>query len=122
MDLELTHVVLPCDVPDRMKRFYHDLLGLPIERDNPGWLELKAGAAILGLKTGSEWNWTSENGSAATHVCFRAPNREAVTAAHDSLAKQGIRIVAPPQDWKWGDHACFISDPEDNLVEIFVPL
>jgi catechol 2,3-dioxygenase-like lactoylglutathione lyase family enzyme len=44
-------VILLCDDLQRMRAFYHGALGLRIERDWDGWLELRVGAVLLTLRS-----------------------------------------------------------------------
>ena len=45
----IDYVVLLCEDIDRMKWFYHEILGFPIYRDWPGWVEMRVGASLLTL-------------------------------------------------------------------------
>lgn len=56
------------------------------------------------------------NGS--MEIAFDMPNYSAVDVEYSRLVSLGVRSVMPPTTQPWGQRACFIADPEGNLIEI----
>jgi len=66
----LNYVILLCEDLVAMKAFYHEVLGIPIERDWEDWIELRAGAVLLTLrKRGRPYDGPIPQGSASVSCC-----------------------------------------------------
>jgi catechol 2,3-dioxygenase-like lactoylglutathione lyase family enzyme len=100
-----------------MRRFYEAVLGLPVARELPDWLEFAAGDAVLALKPGR-----GGADAAPHHLAFSVSAPADVDAWHDTLAAAGVEIVERPRDQAWDERTCFLRDPERNLVEVYAPL
>ena len=42
-----------------------------------------------------------------------------VQTMHRELAARGMPFVAEPQAYPWNSYACYFTDPEENLWEIY---
>jgi catechol 2,3-dioxygenase-like lactoylglutathione lyase family enzyme len=112
------YVVLLCDDMQAMRRFYEGTLGLPVELDWPGWLELRVGATILALRRrGRPYDGPGSEG-AGVQLAFRVEPDE-VDACHTELVGVGVEIVGPPTTYEYGHRTVFFLDPEHNVLEIY---
>jgi catechol-2,3-dioxygenase len=115
----LDYVVLLCRDLAPMRRFYHELLGLPVYRDWPGWLELQVVSALLTLRLrGRPYDGAVAGGSAGVQLAFRVTPDD-LDAWHARLVAQGVEVLEGPQDRGSGHRAVFYRDPEANIVELY---
>ena len=114
----LDYVVLLCDDMQMMRRFYEGTLGLPVQLDWPGWLELRVGATILALRPrGRRYDGRGAEG-AGVQLAFRVEPDE-VDVCHSELVGLGVEIVEPPKTYDYGHRTLFFRDPERNVLEIY---
>ena len=114
----LDYVILLCEELNRMKSFYHDLLGFPVERDWQNWTELRAGAVLLTLRPrGRTYDGPASPG-AGVQLAFRVAPSD-VQSCYDELLQKGIEILEPPRDHDYGHRTLFFKDPEGNILEIY---
>jgi glyoxylase I family protein len=115
----LDYVVLLCRDLAPMRHFYHELLGLPVYRDWPGWLELQVGSSLLTLRLRQRpYDGAAASGSAGVQLAFRVPPDD-LDAWHARLTAQGVEVLEGPADRGTGHRAVFYRDPEANLVELY---
>ena len=115
----LDYVILLCDDLARMKAFYHEVLGFPIERDWHDWVEMRVGAVLLTLRRrGRPYDGPTHPGSAGVQLAFRVAPREVETCYSELLQKQ-VEILEPPRDQDYGHRTLFFKDPERNILEIY---
>ena len=128
--LGLDHVVLRVTDMSRMARFYCEVLGCRIEREHEelGLMQLRAGQSLidliavegeLGRKGGAA---PGREGRNMDHVCLRVePFDSGAIAAH--LLAHGV--VPGETKLRYGAEgegpSIYISDPEDNTVELKGP-
>lgn len=127
---EIDHIVLRVVDLDRMLRFYCDALGCTLERraEELGLIQLRAGRSLIDLvpvdgklgRTGGKA--PGKEGRNVDHFCVRVePFDEAAIRAH--LAAHG---ASPgPVEQRVGAEGAgpsiYVSDPEDNVVELKGP-
>lgn len=120
--LSLDYIILLCEDLARMKTFYHEVLGFPIERDWDDWIEMRAGAALLTLRRrGRPYDGPSLRGSAGVQLAFRVAPDE-VGAWHARLLEKQVEILEPPQDQDYGHRTLFFKDPEGSILEIYADI
>ena len=127
---ELDHVVLRAHDPNKMIAFYRDVLGCEVEKTQSqfGLYQLRAGISLIDLVDVN--GELGRLGGAAPgvegrnmdHFCLRVdPFDEAEILSH--LASFGID--ADPAQPRYGAEgtgpSIYISDPEDNVVELKGP-
>lgn len=126
--LRLDAVHLICQDLAKMEAFYTGLLGIERRRelvpfpDGPQtpWIELKTGSASLVLKPHGTYDGDKRTpDTASVHVGFRVATSNEVDERYEQLTAQGVKFETPPTDWPWNERACFLRDPEGNLVEIY---
>ena len=118
----LDYVILLCEDIARMKAFYHELLGFPIERDWEDWIEMRAGMVLLTLrKRGRSYDGPSIYNSAGVQLAFRVAPHEVDTWYIELLQKQ-VEILEPPRDREYGHRTLFFKDPAGNILEIYADI
>ena len=121
--MNLTYTILLCEDLSRMKTFYHETLGFPIERDWEDWIELRAGAVLLTLRSrGRPYDGQPKvPHSAGVQLAFRV-EPEDVYKWHKTLREKQVDILEPPRDHDYGHRTLFFKDPESNILEIYAEL
>jgi lactoylglutathione lyase len=118
----LDYVILLCEDLTRMKSFYHEVLGFPIERDWEGWIEMRAGAVLLTLrKRGRPYDGPRTSGAAGVQLAFRVSPPD-VEACYRELLQKRVEILEPPRDQDYGHRTLFFKDPEGNILEIYADI
>lgn len=126
----LDHLVLRVRDLDRMRRFYCDVLGCTLEREQSaiGLLQLRAGAALIDLvpvdgplgRAGGAA--PGREGRNLDHFCLRVEPFDAA-AIRAELARHGVE--AGPVESRYGAEgegpSIYLSDPEGNVVELKGP-
>lgn len=111
----------------KMIRFYRDVLGFEIKEDenSAGNVYLEKDGTLFLLyprtdfekMTGSKFNYASGvNGH--YEIALGADSFKAVDEAFESVVAKGAVPVMYPATMPWGQHTCYIADPEGNLIEI----
>ncbi|HEY3597374.1 MAG TPA: VOC family protein [Paraburkholderia sp.] len=126
---EIDHVVIRVADVDAMTRFYCDVLGCSLEKEQRdlGLIQLRAGRSLIdllqvGAKIDRAENGTPGAGRNMDHVCLRIePFDEAELEAH--LAERGVRIGE--KAIRYGADgfgpSLYLFDPEGNVVELKGP-
>ena len=111
------------DLP-AMRRFYAEVMRFEVYHELAGsWIEFRVGANILALaKPGSIVpDQPPAAGTASVQLAFRV-RREEVDAAEVVLREEGVTMVAPATDQRWGHRTLFFRDPDGNLLEIYADI
>ena len=117
----LDYVILLCEDIARMKAFYHEFLGFPIERDWEDWIEMRAGTILLTLRRrGRSYDGPTPRG-AGVQLAFRVEPHE-VNDWHAKLLQERVEILEPPRDQDYGHRTLFFKDPEGNILEIYADI
>ena len=121
--MNLTYVILLCEDLPRMKAFYHESLGLPIERDWEDWVEMRLGAVLLTLRSrGRPYDGPPKAaGSAGVQIAFCVAPQE-VYEWHTILREKQVDILEPPRDQEYGHRTLFFKDPEGNILEVYADI
>jgi glyoxylase I family protein len=127
---EIDHVVLRVSDPERMKRFYCEILGCTVERvqEKIGLLQLRAGRSLIdlvdiageiGRKGGTA---PGQEGRNMDHLCLRIEPFDAA-AIIAFLKANGVDPgdVAPRFGAEGSGPSLYLSDPEGNVVELKGP-
>lgn len=118
----LDYVVLLCEDLSRMKAFYHETLGFPIERDWEGWVEMRVGSVLLTLRRrGRIYDGPKTPDAASLQLAFRVEPAE-VYGCYNELLERQVEILEPPRDHDYGHRTLFFRDPEGNILEIYAEI
>ena len=106
----------------RALKFYHDLLGLQLVRDNDGNMELSGGLYLQ--ETGYWEEFTgkrvlSRNNS--TELYFEEADIEAFVEKLEKLYPD-IEYVNRLMTHSWGQKVVRFYDPDGNLIEVGTPV
>jgi len=127
---EIDHVVLRVVDLERMLAFYCSALGCPVERrqDEIGLVQLRAGASLIDLvplsgKLGSAGGAApGAEGRNMDHFCLRVEPFDA-DAIRAHLLAHGVQ--AGKVESRYGAEgegpSIYVTDPEDNVVELKGP-
>ena len=66
--------------------------------------------------------WTKPVGGNAVGICFLCDSPAEVDKLHADLVAAGYRSHKDPWDAVWGQRYASITDPDDNVVDLFAPL
>lgn len=109
-----------------MVKFYRDVLGFEIKEDEnaanvllqkDGTLFMLYRRTDLEQMTGRGFSYCSGvNGH--YEIALSVENYAAVDKAYEEVAAAGAEGIMEPTTEPWGQRACYIADPEGNLVEI----
>lgn len=128
--LGLDHVVLRSRDPERLVRFYCDVLGCAVEKrqEKLGLIQLRAGSALidivdidgeLGRMGGAA---PGREGRNLDHFALRIERIEP-KALRDHLARHGIDMGPVKSRYGAGGEgpSVYIEDPEGNVIELKGP-
>jgi predicted enzyme related to lactoylglutathione lyase len=99
---------------DRLFRFYHETLGLPLHSNHGDYIALELGDVRfnIGLHDGVQ-------GQARDP--FRIMPHLGVAdihALHRSLSDEGVEFIRPPEKEGWGGWVATFKDPDGNIVQL----
>jgi catechol 2,3-dioxygenase-like lactoylglutathione lyase family enzyme len=124
--LGLDHVVLRTTDPQRLTRFYCDVLGCGIERvrDDLGLTQLRAGQSLIDLVAVRGDSGAAQGKPAGNmdHLCLRIePFDESALVAH--LISNGVAVGEIKSRFGADGYgpSLYISDPEGNVIELKGP-
>ena len=126
--VQIDHVVIRTATPDRLERFYVEMLGCPVEKRQPtiGLTQLRAGRALIDIvAVKPEDAATAPRGSAAgnmDHLCLRVDPFDA-EAIRRHFAERGITAGEPVQRYgaEGSGPSIYLEDPEGNRIELKGP-
>lgn len=110
-------VILTSDNVERMADFYGSLIGLPLQREEHGGLEVHYGMDLgtvhFAIHPPSDFNETAR-GNSATKIAFEVDELEPYV---QRLKAAGCEPWQEVHDEGFGPVASF-RDPDDNLIEL----
>jgi glyoxylase I family protein len=127
--LDLDHVVIRATNVDAMTRFYRDILGCALEKEQRdlGLIQLRAGRSLIDLlqvggKIDRPENGVPGEGRNMDHICLRIEPFDADALAA-WLKEAGVRVGE--QGTRYGADgygpSLYLFDPEGNMVELKGP-
>lgn len=110
-------VIITTNNMQGMVDFYKNLVGLPLEKEEHGDLDVHYGADIgdchFGIHPPSSFQQTNP-GNATTKIAFHV---ESLNKYLETFKRAGLEPVLGPKDEGFGQLACFY-DPDGNLIEL----
>jgi catechol 2,3-dioxygenase-like lactoylglutathione lyase family enzyme len=111
---------------ERAIEFYRDRVGFKLRRVAPGFADFFTAGVTLALwqvehmqthlklppGAGSRGGWR-------TMAAIQVDSSDKVHSMHRELSARGVAFVAEPQAYPWNAYACYFTDPEENLWEIY---
>lgn len=124
--LSITDVCLLVEDLERAIAFYRDRVGFALRRVAPGFADFFSARVTLAL-------WQVDHmqshvplpprlgarGGYRTMVALQVESSEEVRRLHEQLSARGVPFPVAPQAYPWNAYACYFTDPEDNLWEIY---
>ncbi len=111
---------------DRAVHFYRDIVGFKLRRLAPGFADFFTAGVTLAL-------WQVDHmqthlnlppgpkplGAWRTMAAIQVADKDTVDNMQQELAARGVPFVVSPQAYPWNAYACYFTDPENNLWEIY---
>jgi len=115
-------VIYARDLP-AMRHFYEKVMEFPVINVlSEKWIEFGIGSTRLALTVHGRFkDQPPPTGALSLQLAFRV-RREEVAAAEAALRAEGVTIVAPSTDQRWGHRTMFFRDPDGNLLEIYADI
>ncbi len=115
------------DHMEDMKRFYHQVLGFPIQTDLGDYVEFEnSGVRFAICKRSVMYQYTNAYQERAAgqsfELAFPCDSPQAVDAAYNQLIKSGATPICEPRNMPWYQRTAFFADPDGNIHEIFAEL
>lgn len=118
----LDYIIIVVDDINVMLEFYTKILGLELSHNAGEYAQMKTGDTRLGFYKRNAMSRTirrdvhkPSKGSYGFEIGFKVDD---VDAVYKSLLEKGVKGVVEPEDRPWGQRTAYISDPENNLIEI----
>lgn len=107
-------ITLWTDDLERLFRFYHDLLGLPLHSRHQDFIAFQLGDLRfnIGLHNGV---------SGASRDPYRIMPHlgiDDIHEAHRRLAEAGVEFIRPPEQEHWGGWVATFKDPDGNVLQL----
>ncbi len=122
----ISDVCLLVEDLDRAIAFYRDRVGFKLRRVAPGFADFFTAGVTLALWQVEHMRThlrlppkPAQRGGWRNMAAIQVESSEQVRSLHQELAANGVLFVAPPQAYPWNAYACYFTDPEDNLWEIY---
>ncbi len=120
--------ILTDDIPT-MTRFYHDVLGFPVEQDHGEYVEFQSPGVrfalcarhILADSTHHPSYGESRRGQ-SFELAFPLATATEVDATYAAIVAGGAASVQAPANMPWGQRTAFFADPDGNIHELFAGL
>lgn len=111
---------------DRAIQFYRDRVGFKVRRLAPGFADFFSAGLTLALWQVDHMQshlrlplGPAQRGRWRAMAAVEVDSANRVHAMHQELAARGVPFLVEPQAYPWNAYACYFTDPEDNLWEIY---
>lgn len=120
---KITHSVLYASNFGNLLAFYRDVIGFKVSAEQEDFAEFETKEVTLALLGPSVVKQLlgddakkSAGERARSHLSLSV---EDVDVAYSELKEKGAKFLKPPMTQPWGQRTAFLSDPEDNLWEVY---
>ena len=120
----LVSVLLNVSDLERSRRFYGDLLGMPLvaEPEKDHVLVFAAGSASLVVHAHDEYEGVRAPGPEDPGAVLLFLSVDDVDDATNELRAEGVTIAAEPADQPWGERTATVLDPDGYSIFLSRPL
>lgn len=121
MNLKMRYVILYVGDQEKSKRFYKDILGLPVRGEHGTYIEFETGSTILAINTRESVKEITglpipeKNSSQTFELGFVVDD---VKGTIEFLRKQDVQILVEPIEKPWGQVVAYVADPDGHYIEI----
>ena len=110
MEIKLTYVIEFVADMDRAVAFYHNVIGLPLKYQSPGWSEFTTGETTFALHPASE-----KNPAGARELGLGVPSLQQF---YDEMTGKGLRFTTPPTKQDFGGTLAQFVDSEGAHISV----
>ncbi len=123
MKQQISFLTLAVNDLEKMKHFYHEVLGWNLLKDDQGIVFFKMNGFIFGLYPTSELanDIGIENDGSGFKKFTLAINFSSEKEVDDEFRKlenEGVNIIKTPSKVFWGGYSGYFADPENNYWEL----
>jgi catechol 2,3-dioxygenase-like lactoylglutathione lyase family enzyme len=111
---------------ERAVQFYRDRVGFKLRRLAPGFADFFTAGATLALWQVDHMQThlhlppgPAQRGGWRTMAAIQVENSDGVDQMHGTLSAKGVPFLVGPKAYPWNAYACYFTDPEENLWEIY---
>jgi uncharacterized protein len=111
---------------DRAIAFYRDRVGFKLRRLAPGFADFFTSGVTVALWQVDHMQThlklppgIASRGGWRSMAAIQVESSERVHNLYQELGARGVPFVAEPQAYPWNAFACYFTDPEENLWEIY---
>lgn len=118
------HIALRCTDMQRTKKFYQDILGLPLALDTPDLIGFMAGANFIGFRQASpkspEDNVFNPFNIGLDHLALACENEQELHRVADALAEAGVENTGVKKDPTLNKDYVAFKDPDRIQWEFYM--
>lgn len=115
-------IILVTDHYDESRKYYHDVLELPIEREAPEeeFTQFRLKHCLLAIygRNAVETLVGKEYLGKAGGAIYAFAEVDNVDTTYTSLMKKGVHFIQPPKTHAWGQRTAYFTDPDGHIWEI----
>ncbi len=107
-------ITLWTDNLDRLFRFYHETLGIPLHSNHGDYIALELGEVRFNLGLHDRIHGAAQDP-------FRIMPHlgvDDIHALHRQLTHFGVEFIRPPEKEGWGGWVATFKDPDGNIVQL----
>jgi catechol 2,3-dioxygenase-like lactoylglutathione lyase family enzyme len=125
-ELRISDVCLLVQDLERSIQFYRDRVGFKLRRVAPGFADFFTDGVTLALWQVDHMQnhlglppGRAQRGGWRTMAAIQLSGKDDVHTMHRELSARGVPFLVEPRTYPWNAFACYFTDPEDNLWEIY---
>lgn len=121
MNLKMRYIILYVKDHEKSKKFYHEVLGLPIRGEHGTYIEFETGSSILSINTRESVKEITGleipeiQSSQTFEIGFVV---EDVKSTIEELRNQDVPVLVEPIEKPWGQVVAYVADPDGHYIEI----
>lgn len=112
---------------EKMKKFYHQVLGFNIKNDLGNYVEFENDGVRFAICTrdvmyGYSGEYKKESFGQTFELAFPCESPKDVDESFNELMAKGATSIHEPQDMPWNQRTALFADPDGNIHEIFAEI